>query len=144
MKSRHAITSAYDRPALEAMAGGDYTEGMEELDSLKRALAPHFKQGFLGRDRTAFQFRFDDGSAPFHLIVTPEDFELVQGDAQAPTLTLLLDSHKTCFALLTGREDGMRAFMEGRYRADGHIVLSQLLLYLFKPDDDTIVYEVQD
>jgi hypothetical protein len=38
----------------------------------------------------------------------------------------------------------MQAFMDGRYRADGNIVLSQLLLYLFKSDDPTIVYEVQD
>ena len=35
-------------------------------------------------------------------------------------------------------------FMEGRYRADGNIVLSQLLLYLFKSEDDAKFYEVQD
>jgi hypothetical protein len=37
----------------------------------------------------------------------------------------------------------MHAFMDGRYRADGNIVLSQLLLYLFKSNDPTIAYEIQ-
>ncbi len=40
--------------------------------------------------------------------------------------------------------DGMRAFMDGSYRADGNIVLSQLILYLFKSDDPTLIYEVQE
>jgi hypothetical protein len=34
--------------------------------------------------------------------------------------------------------------MAGRYRADGNIVLSQLLLYLFRSNDRAIAYEVQD
>jgi hypothetical protein len=33
--------------------------------------------------------------------------------------------------------------MEGDFRADGNIVLSQLLLYLFKSNNPTIAYEVQ-
>ena len=43
-----------------------------------------------------------------------------------------------------GTMDGMVAFMTGRYRADGNIVLSQLLLYLFRSDDPTILYQVKD
>jgi putative sterol carrier protein len=38
----------------------------------------------------------------------------------------------------------MQAFMTGRYRADGNIVLSQLLLYLFLPMDQTSIHSVRD
>ena len=115
----------------------------ESLKALALELAPHFKPGFLQRDLTVFQFRIHDGPA-FTLTVTDRDFEFGTGEIGRPTLTLYFDSLDTVRSLLSGRGDGMRAFMEGRYRADGHIVLSQLLLYLFKPDDPTNIYEVQD
>ena len=34
--------------------------------------------------------------------------------------------------------------MAGHYRSDGHIVLSQLLLYLFLPVDRAFAHEVSD
>jgi hypothetical protein len=43
-----------------------------------------------------------------------------------------------------GTHDGMDAFMDGQYRADGNIVLSQLLLYLFKSADPAVAFKVQD
>lgn len=112
---------------------------------LKKAeeLKPHFKPAFLQRDSAVFQFVFDEGE-PFNLTVTTQDFKFATGHSDSPTLTLFVDSHDTCWGLLIGRLDGMTTFMEGRYRADGNIVLSQLLLYLFKSEDPTIVYQVQD
>jgi len=109
------------------------------LNQLER----HFKPGFLQRDLTVFQCYFDEGE-PFHLTVTADDFEFSAGESPDPTIRLFIDRQETFWQLLSGQQDGMAAFMEGRYRADGNIVLSQLLLYLFKPDDPTIVYEVQD
>lgn len=110
---------------------------------LQESLAPHFKPGFLQRHHTVFQFHFESGS-PFHLTVTPDSFEFTGGVIDNPTVTIYVDSHQTCRALLDGSYNGMRAFMEGKYRADGNIVLSQLLLYLFKSNDPTNIYEVQD
>jgi len=107
------------------------------------ALAPHFKPEYLSREKTVFQFQFESGPA-FHLTVQGNEYAFGLGAAAKPTLTLFVDSHETCWNLLSGRQDGMKAFMEGRYRADGNIVLSQLLLYLFKSDDSTVPYEVQD
>lgn len=106
-------------------------------------LSPHFKPGFLQRELTIFQFIFD-GEEPFCLKVTNEEFEFMIGKQDAPTITLYIKDHKTCWGLLEGSLDGMRAFMEGSYRADGNIVLSQLILYLFKSNDPTLIYEVQD
>lgn len=113
------------------------------LEEKTRLLAPHFKPAFLQRHHTLFQFHFDDGE-PFHLEVTPSGFEFREGIAGDPTIRLYIDSHETCWRLIEGSEDGMEAFMDGRYRADGNIVLSQLLLYLFKPAEHPSIYEVQD
>ena len=117
---------------------------LEQILEKKTAfLAPHFKPGFLQTDRAVFQFQFEEAE-PFHLIVETDGFKLIPGIDQQPSITLYIDKPQTCWGLLIGCEDGMKAFIDGRYRADGNIVLSQLLLYMFKSDDPTIVYEVQD
>ena len=115
----------------------------DQLKVQAAQLAPHFVPALLQRERTVFQFRFDDGD-PFYLVVTIDSFEFLPGEIDSATLTLFLDEHDTCWQLLRGSIDGMNAFMEGKYRADGNIVLSQLLLYLFKSNDPTIAYQVQD
>jgi putative sterol carrier protein len=104
---------------------------------------PHFKRGFLHQDRAVFQFTFKTAE-PFHLVVELNAFEFMEGIHQHPHVTLFIESHQTAYQLLTGSMDGMHAFMEGSYRSDGNIVLSQLLLYLFKPDDPTEFYQVKD
>ena len=115
----------------------------EELAQRHSELAPHFNPAVLQRATTSFQMRFEDGE-DFHLVVEPDRFKFTPGAIQAPTLTLYLDHHQTFWQLLKGNTDSMAAFMDGRYRADGNIVLSQLLLYLFQNDDPTIAYEVRD
>lgn len=109
----------------------------------ERELAPRYKPGFLHRRHTVFQFLFDL-DAPFYMTASADGFELSAGTSSSPTISLYIDTHETCWGLIEGRLDGMKMFMEGRYRADGNIVLSQLLLYLFKPEDDAKFYEVQD
>jgi putative sterol carrier protein len=121
----------------------DETTFGQWLNDKARELAPHYKPGFLHRRHTVFQFHFEN-DPPFHLTVTEDEFSFVPGTIEKPTISLFIDTHDTCWSLMEGRLDGMRAFMEGRYRADGNIVLSQLLLYLFKSDDATNIYEVQD
>lgn len=113
------------------------------LSEKSQQLAPHFKPGFLQRKQTIFQFAFDEGE-PFCLEVTAEAFEFIAGIKDSPTVTLYIKDHETCWGLLEGSLDGMHAFMNGNYRADGNIVLSQLILYLFKSNDPTLIYEVQD
>jgi len=115
----------------------------QELANKQSALLPFFKTGFLEREHTVFQFHFT-GAESFYLVVERETFILEAGEHEAPTLTLTVSDHETCWGLLNGSVDGMQAFMNGDYRADGNIVLSQLLLYLFKSDDPTIPHEVQD
>lgn len=116
---------------------------MNNLERLTQELKTHFKPGFLQQDNVIFQFQFEVGEK-FHLRVRDRQFQFEAGQYKQPTITLFLDNHDTAQQLLRGSMDGMKAFMEGKYRADGNIVLSQLLLYLFKPDDPTSIYQVRD
>ena len=113
------------------------------LTEKQKMFEPHFKPGLLQRTSTVFQFRFTEDE-DFFLSVAPNAFSFSEGSSTDPTLTLYLDRHDTCWQLLIGTRDGMKAFMNGQYRADGNIVLSQLLLYLFKSDDPAVVFKVQD
>ena len=113
------------------------------LTKKQRAFEPHFKPDLLQRSSTIFQFRFSSGK-DFFLSVSKDTFRFNEGNATNPTLTLYLDHHETCWQLLMGTRDGMDAFMDGKYRADGNIVLSQLLLYLFKSSDPAVAFKVQD
>ncbi|MBT4160065.1 MAG: hypothetical protein HOC70_10510 [Gammaproteobacteria bacterium] len=115
----------------------------ELLQEKGAEFAEHFKPHFLQREKTVFRFLFND-SQPFHLIVEGDEFSFLPGEPGEATVTLYVDNHQTCWDLMSGRADSMAAFMDGRYRADGNIVLSQLLLYLFRNDNPTIAYEVQD
>lgn len=118
-------------------------ELMATLEGKKAQLIPRFRQGFLQRERAVFQFNFDVDE-PFYLQIDGADLDLQPGQHPQPTINLYIDNHQTCWGLLDGRVDGMEAFLRGQYRADGNIVLSQLLLYLFRSYDSTIAYEVQD
>jgi len=113
------------------------------LEDKRQLLAQRFNSRVLQRDDVIFQFIFDL-APPFYLQVQSPGIDLVAGMCSQPTIKLYIDSHATCWGLLEGEIDGMQAFMAGRYRADGNIVLSQLLLYLFRSNDRAIAYEVQD
>jgi len=94
----------------------------EVLKRQKREFKPHFQPGFLQRDTCVFQFRFKEDS-PFYLDIVGEDFDFHAGVHENATITLDISDHETCWGLLDGRIDGMKAFMEGDFRADGNIVL---------------------
>ena len=115
----------------------------ELLTEKQKIFEPHFKPDLLQRASTVFQFRFTLDEE-FFLSVSKDTFSFHEGRATDPTLTLYLDNHETCWQLLIGTRDGMDAFMNGQYRADGNIVLSQLLLYLFKTADPAVAFKIQD
>jgi len=115
----------------------------ELLTEKQKIFEPHFKPDLLQRTSTVFQFRFTLDE-DFFLFVSQDKFSFNEGTATHPTLTLYLDHHQTCWQLLIGTRDGMDAFMNCQYRADGNIVLSQLLLYLFKSADPAVAFKVQD
>lgn len=105
------------------------------LGRLYEQLLPNFNPSLLGdlanHGPLIIQFRFDSDD-PFCLTIDGSDFLFKSGESHAPTITLFLDNRHSCAELLTGAADGMQQFMKGKYRADGNIVLSQLLLYVFR------------
>ena len=111
------------------------------LTELKKQLAPRFNPAFL--PPAIFQFHFDEGESCY-LVVEQGRFQILPNDCQHPSMTLFVDNHATLAGLLTGSIDGMDAFMAGRYRSDGNIVLSQLLLHVFQAEDSAVFYEVKD
>ena len=108
------------------------------LAARSKLLSPHFRPGFLPGNEIRFQFSFTHDQ-PFFLEIFIDTFYFHVGSTPNPTVTLFLDCHQTCWDLLIGRMDGMRAFMEGKYRSDGNIVLTQLLLYSFRKDNAQII-----
>ena len=104
---------------------------VQALQQLDASVRPDFRGQVLQRELTVFEF--EAGEETFHLTVTEDDFQFQAGRHPQPTLRLFVPDRDFCFELLTGARDGMQAFLAGDYRSDGHIVLTQLLLYLFLP-----------
>jgi len=137
------VDTAGKLPSYNIHPTGIPTVLSELLTEKQKAFEPHFKPDLLQRNSTVFQFRFTSDE-DFFLSVSQNSFSFNEDSATNPTLTLHMDHHETCWQLLMGTQDGMDAFINGQYRADGNIVLSQLLLYLFKSADPTVAFKVQN
>lgn len=102
-----------------------------DATAFNRRFRTGYEPGFLGKDVVTFQCRFSNAS-PMYLVARPAQADFIEGECATPTLTLYLADRNTLYGLLEGTINGMDAFMTGDYRADGHIVLSQLVLYAFR------------
>ncbi|ADZ92128.1 SCP2 sterol-binding domain-containing protein [Marinomonas mediterranea] len=76
-----------------------------------------------------FQFDIDDGKQYF-VIVDDSGCALSEGEHDDPTVTLEMDA-ETLKAVMGGELDGMAAFMQGKIRADGDIMLATKLTQIF-------------
>ncbi|MNN88285.1 SCP-2 sterol transfer family protein [compost metagenome] len=56
--------------------------------------------------------------------------DLQQGDSASPNVTLIMDS-ETLKGITSGETDGMQAFMGGKLRAEGDMMLALKLSELF-------------
>ncbi|MTI14646.1 SCP2 sterol-binding domain-containing protein [Sansalvadorimonas verongulae] len=76
-----------------------------------------------------FQFDIEDGDT-YHLIVKDGACEIVEGANDDPNVTLIMDS-ATLSGVMSGEMDGMQAFMMGKLRAEGDMMLATKLSELF-------------
>jgi len=53
-----------------------------------------------------------------------------------PDVTFVFHSAETALAILSGTDDPIAAFLDGRFRSDGHLPLAFVLLGLFRPGAD--------
>lgn len=76
-----------------------------------------------------FQFDMEEG-AGYHLTIDDGACTLGEGDHDDPTVTLNMDLD-TLKSVMSGELDGMAAFMQGKIRAEGDIMLATKLTEIF-------------
>ncbi|PQP04370.1 MULTISPECIES: SCP2 sterol-binding domain-containing protein [Pseudomonas] len=76
-----------------------------------------------------FGFRIDD-TKNFSLVVKNSTCELLEGENPDAQVTLVMDS-ETLEGIVDGSTDGMQAFMGGKLRAEGDMMLAMKLSELF-------------
>ncbi|WP_462383449.1 SCP2 sterol-binding domain-containing protein [Pseudomonas sp. Marseille-QA0892] len=76
-----------------------------------------------------FQFSIEDAEN-YYLVVKDGTCDLKQGDATDPNVTLIMDS-ETLKGIVSGETDGMQAFMSGKLRTEGDMMLAMKLGELF-------------
>lgn len=76
-------------------------------------------------------FQFDlEGTGSYHMIIRDGACQVVEGAADEPNVTLITDTD-TFKEIAEGETDGMQAFMMGKLRAEGEMMLAMKLAELF-------------
>lgn len=76
-----------------------------------------------------FQFNIEDAEN-YYLSIKDGTCSLTEGDAAAPNISLIMDS-ATLKAIIKGEIGGMEAFMTGKLRTEGDMMLALKLGDLF-------------
>ena len=76
-----------------------------------------------------FGFRIDEDKN-FSLVVKDSTCELLEGENPDAQVTLVMDG-ETLQGIVSGETDGMQAFMGGKLRAEGDMMLAMKLSELF-------------
>ena len=76
-----------------------------------------------------FQFELQDDT-DFYLEISNQTCTAVKGEHDDPNITLLMDA-ATMIEVINGELDGMSAFMQGRLKAEGNLLLAPKLGELF-------------
>jgi putative sterol carrier protein len=67
-----------------------------------------------------------------HLLLNLRDRALtITKDARAPDVTFLFDDLATATAIIRGEIDAIGAFMNGKFRADGYLMMAFKLMEIF-------------
>ncbi|KTB74974.1 MULTISPECIES: SCP2 sterol-binding domain-containing protein [Pseudomonas] len=77
-----------------------------------------------------FGFNITDEDKHYALIVKDSTCELQEGENPDANVTLVMDS-ATLKGIVSGETDGMQAFMGGKLRAEGDMMLAMKLSELF-------------
>ena len=103
---------------------------MSELAALFEKVKKRFNAEAAADLDLVYQFRIQGGDA-YHLVIKNGTCEGVAGEAVDPSVTLVMDTFDTVSALISGKLDGMKAFMTGKLKAKGDIMLATRLGSLF-------------
>jgi putative sterol carrier protein len=79
-----------------------------------------------------FQFIIEDHE-DFYILIKDATCEVHTGEHADPNICLFMDS-QTVIDVVTGETDGMSAFLKGRLRAEGNVMLATRLGKLFSKE----------
>lgn len=99
------------------------------LDRIVRKLPQKFSPENAAGLSAVFQFRITDAE-PFYIDIRDGACQCCYGLHEDPSLVLHLDE-ATLVQIISGEQDGMSAFMKGRLRAEGNVMLATRLSKLF-------------
>ncbi len=98
------------------------------IDNLPSAFQPDAAAGV----NAVFQYEITgDQAGVYTLLVDDGKLEVKPGAAQSPNCTIIMDS-ADFVDLMTGQIDGMSAFMSGKLKVEGDLMLAQTLATMFK------------
>jgi len=102
---------------------------MSDAKKVFEAMVERFDSEEADGMEAVFQFEIDD-SDHFHLVIEDDKCALQEGEHDDATVTLSMDLD-TLKNVMSGELDGMDAFMQGKIRADGDIMLATKLTQIF-------------
>ncbi|EIK95913.1 SCP-2 sterol transfer family protein [Pseudomonas sp. M47T1] len=101
------------------------TDVAKAVEAMKAKFDPSAAAGL----DLVFGFRIDE-SKHFSLVVKDKTCELKEGQNPDAQVTLVMDE-ETLKGIVSGETDGMQAFMGGKLRAEGDMMLAMKLSELF-------------
>jgi putative sterol carrier protein len=97
------------------------------MEGISKAFVPEAAAGV----DAVFQFEVTgDQAAVYHLIVKNNMLTVKEGSFENPNVVMNMDT-PDFIDLMTGQLDGMSAFMSGKLRIDGDIMLAQTFATFF-------------
>ncbi|AHF67391.1 MULTISPECIES: SCP2 sterol-binding domain-containing protein [Pseudomonas] len=102
------------------------TSVAEAVQTMKAKFNPSAAAGL----DLVFGFNITDEGKHYALIVKDSTCELQEGENPDANVTLIMDS-ETLKGIVSGETDGMQAFMGGKLRAEGDMMLAMKLSDLF-------------
>lgn len=101
-----------------------------DLEQVRRRLEPAFSPAAAHDADCVYQFTID-GHPAFHLRIQEGVLAVGDGAHGDPSVTFLFEDLETALGIVAGDLDPMAAFMAGRIRTDGNLILALQLRMLF-------------
>ena len=104
---------------------------LEIINQRRSLLSEKYNAEILGRDLVVFRILIDSCPAIF-LEASQDKFLFKSETALNQDVTLFFDKAETLSDVLFDVVNPYRLFLEGQFRSDGNIILSQIFLNLFQ------------
>lgn len=102
---------------------------MADLNALFSQMGERFDATAAAGTDAVFQYDISE-AGQWSVTVKDDQCTIAEGGADDPTVTLMMDA-ETLEEVMSGETDGMQAFMSGRIKADGDVMLATKLAVLF-------------